>query len=171
MFNFFFFFFRLFDAPDCPLAVSKQALETIDQLAEILDFSDFISRIVHPLVRTIDNSPDLRPAAMECLCSLVMQLGRKFCIFVPMVQKVLNKHKIQNRKWDILVSKIQADSTMADESDLSMPRKNRMKNRGDPGLPSDSTISQRLKVSEKNLQQAWTPNRRVSKVALYNKSL
>ncbi|XP_018572076.1 serine/threonine-protein kinase Tor [Anoplophora glabripennis] len=154
---------RLFDAADCPLAVSKQALETIDQLAEILDFSDFISRIIHPLVRTIDNSPDLRPAAMECLCSLVMQLGRKFCIFVPMVQKVLNKHKIQNRKWDILVSKIQADSTMADESDLSMPRKNRMKNRGDPGLPSDSTISQRLKVSEKNLQQAWTPNRRVSK--------
>lgn len=81
-----------------------------------------------------------------------------------MVHKILNKHKIQNRKWDILVSKIQADSTMADESDLSMPRKNRMKNRGDPGLPSDSTISQRLKVSEKNLQQAWTPNRRVSKV-------
>ncbi|KAJ8929828.1 hypothetical protein NQ314_017426 [Rhamnusium bicolor] len=154
---------KLFDAPDCPLAVSKQALETIDQLAEILDFSDFVSRIVHPLVRTIDNYPELRPAAMECLCSLVMQLGRKFCVFVPMVQKILNKHKIQNRRWDILVSKIQTDTTMADESDLSMPRKSKLKNRGDPGLPSDSTISQRLKVSEKNLQQAWTPNRRVSK--------
>ncbi|KAJ8946331.1 hypothetical protein NQ318_004221 [Aromia moschata] len=154
---------KLFDAPDCPIAVSKQALETIDQLAEILDFSDFISRIVHPLVRTIDNSPELRPAAMECLYSLVVQLGRKFCIFVPMVQRVLNKHKIQNRKWDILVSKIQTDTTMADESDLVIPRKSKLKSRGETGVPSDSTISQRLKVSEKNLQQAWVPNRRVSK--------
>ncbi|KAJ8979409.1 hypothetical protein NQ317_015841 [Molorchus minor] len=154
---------KLFDAPDCPVAVSRQALETIDQLAEILDFSDFISRIIHPLVRTIDNSPELQTPAMECLCSLVIQLGRKFCIFVPMVQKVLNKHKIRNRKWDILVTKIQTDTTMADESDLLLPRKSKLKSRGETGVSSDSTISQRLKVSEKNLQQAWIPNRRVSK--------
>nr|CAH7722994.1 unnamed protein product [Callosobruchus chinensis] len=155
---------RLFDAQDCPVSVSKQALETIDQLAEILDFSDYISRIIHPLVRTIDNSPELRPAAMDCLCSLVLQMGRKFCIFVPLVQKVLNKHKIQNRRWDILVSRIETETTMADESDLALPRsKSRAKNREDPGVTGDSSMSQRLKVSDKNLQEAWTPNRRVSK--------
>ncbi|CAG9812455.1 unnamed protein product [Phaedon cochleariae] len=155
---------RLFDAPDCPVNVSKQALETIDQLAEILDFSDFVSRIVHPLVRTIDNSPELRGAAVECLCTLVMQLGRKFCVFVPMVQKVLNKHRIQNRKLEILLSKIQTETTMADEAELGMPRaKSRSKNREDPGVSGDSSMSQRLKVSVDNLQQAWLPNRRVSK--------
>ncbi|XP_050511015.1 serine/threonine-protein kinase Tor [Diabrotica virgifera virgifera] len=155
---------RLFDAPDCPLAVQKQALETIDQLAEILDFSDFISRILHPLMRTIDNCPDLRSTAIECLCTLVMQLGRKFCIFIPMVQKVLNKHRIQNRKLEILFSKIQTDTTMSDETDLGIRRsKGRNKGRDDAPVGNDSAISQRLKVSVKNLQQAWTPSRRVSK--------
>nr|ALE20544.1 mTOR [Leptinotarsa decemlineata] len=151
---------RLFDAPDCPLPVSKRALETIDQLAEILDFSDYISRIVHPLVRTIDNSPELRNAAVECLCSLIMQLGRKFCVFVPMVQKVFNKHKIQHKNCEILMSKIQTETTMADETDFVIPRR---KNKEDLSVSSDSSMSQRLKVSVENLQQAWMPNRRVSK--------
>lgn len=153
---------RLFDAPDYPIAVQKQALETIDQLAEILDFSDYISRIVHPLVRTIDNCPELRTTAMEALCSLVTQLGRKFCIFVPMVQKVLTKHKIQNKKWDELISKIQTNTTMAEETDLPMPRA-RSKRRDETGVPTDSNMIQRLRVSEHNLHQAWTPVRRVSK--------
>lgn len=155
---------RLFDAPDCPLSVQKQALETIDQLAEILDFSDFISRIIHPLMRTIDNSPELRSPAIECLRSLVLQLGRKFCIFIPMVQKVLNKHKIQNIKFEVLLSKIQTDTTMSDETDLGI-RRNKFKFRGrdDAPVSNDSSMSQRLKVSVKNLQQAWTPSRRVSK--------
>lgn len=79
---------KLFDAHDCPMAVSKQALETIDYLADILDFSDFISRIIHPLVRTFDTNPELRPTAMDTLVSLVIQLGRKYIIFIPLVQKV-----------------------------------------------------------------------------------
>ncbi|KAF5280820.1 hypothetical protein FQR65_LT14927 [Abscondita terminalis] len=95
---------KLFDAPDCQTAISKQALETIEHLADILDFSDFISRIIHPLVRTLDNCAELRPTAMETLCSLILQLGR-----------------------------------------------------------NDTTVIQRLKVSASNLQQAWTPARRVSK--------
>lgn len=78
--------------------MSKQALETIDQLAELIDLSDYISRITHPLVRTIDKNADLRDTAMDTLCSLVTQLGRKFCIFVPMVQKVVTKHKINHRR-------------------------------------------------------------------------
>lgn len=153
---------KLFDAHDCPTAVSKQALETIDQLAQILDFSNFVSRIVHPLVRTIDNCPELRPTALETLCSLVMQLGRKFKTFVPMVNKVLQKHKIQYKDWDLLVSKIQKDTTMAEDWDLSRPR-GKPKSRAEAEVVPDSTTIQRLKVSELNLQQAWTQDRRVSK--------
>ncbi|RZC37432.1 serine/threonine-protein kinase mTOR [Asbolus verrucosus] len=151
---------RLFDAQECPPVVSRKALETIDQLAEIIDFSDFISRIVHPLVRTIDNCPELRPTALETLCSLMQQLGRKFSIFVPLIQKVMVKHKIQHSKFDSLVSRIQNETTLAEDGDFPMPRSK--KNR-DPAMPADSGMIQRLKVSESNLQQAWTPVRRVSK--------
>ncbi len=43
---------------------------------------------------------------MDTLASLVMQLGRKFQIFIPMVNKVLTRHKIQHQKYDILMCRI-----------------------------------------------------------------
>ncbi|XP_017768823.1 PREDICTED: target of rapamycin [Nicrophorus vespilloides] len=155
---------RLFDAPDCPTNVSKQALETVTQLAEILDFSDFISRIVHPLVRTMDMNAELRGVAMETLCSLVVQLGRKFKIFVPLVKRIIIKHKIHNCLYDMLISKITSDTTLADDSDFSLVKmKIKVKNREANVCTMDSTMIQRLKVSAKNLEQAWTATRRVSK--------
>lgn len=157
------FLFRLFDAENCPVTVSKKALETVEHLADILNFSDFISRLVHPLVRTIDHSPELRLPALECLCSLVIPLGKNFNIFIPMVQKVLNKHKIVYKRWDMLVVSIESEGTITDDPELSKSR-SKPKNRDDPSLLGDSSMIQKLKVSERNLQEAWTPIRRVSKV-------
>lgn len=51
-------------------------------------------------------SPDLRPVCMELLCSLATQLGRTYECFVPVIQRILNKHKIVNPKYDILVAKV-----------------------------------------------------------------
>lgn len=156
---------KLFDAQDCPIKVRKIALETIDQLADILDFSDFISRIIHPLVRTLDTCPELRSAAMETLCSLVSQLGKKYNIFVSLVQKIINKHKIICSKYDILVSKITTETTLADDTDstLSRHKSARNKNREINMTSSDTTMIKRLNVTAANLQNAWTATRRVSK--------
>lgn len=44
---------RLFDAADCPTGVCKVAMESIDHLSDTLDFTDFASRIIHPLVCTV----------------------------------------------------------------------------------------------------------------------
>ncbi|XP_025831250.1 serine/threonine-protein kinase Tor [Agrilus planipennis] len=155
---------KLFDAEDCPTNTSKHALETIDYLADILDFSDLISRIIHPLVRTLDNCPELRPAAMETLCSLVIQLGKKFNIFVPLVNKVITKHKIQHTTYEMLIAKISSETTLAEDADFPLTRpRSRNKNKEINLGTSDNVVIQRLKVSPSNLQQAWTPNRRVSK--------
>ncbi|KAG8142391.1 hypothetical protein E2320_006314 [Naja naja] len=67
---------KLFDAPDAPLSARKAALETVDRLTESLDFTDYASRIIHPIVRTLDQSPELA-TAMDTLSSLVFQLGKK----------------------------------------------------------------------------------------------
>ncbi|KAK9883142.1 hypothetical protein WA026_001340 [Henosepilachna vigintioctopunctata] len=154
---------NLFDAKQCSLQVAKQALETIKELAEILDFSDFVSRIVHPLVRTMDECPELRQQAMETLYALMAQLGRKFAIFVPLVQTTLHKHKLHNQKFDLLISKIQTSSTMADGPDFPMTSSKARIRDSDIGVTSDATLGKSLKVSESELQKAWTPVRRVSK--------
>lgn len=41
---------RLFDAHDVPSNVNIAAIQTIDLMAETLDFTDYASRIIHPLV-------------------------------------------------------------------------------------------------------------------------
>lgn len=111
---------RLFDAADCPVTVCGVALETVDHLADTLDFTDFASRIVHPLVRTLDSCPELRSTAMETLCALVVQLGRKYQIFIPLVQKVIVKHKINCQRYEIVTCKIVTVSSVQIEVVVSL---------------------------------------------------
>ncbi|XP_043266889.1 serine/threonine-protein kinase mTOR isoform X2 [Venturia canescens] len=156
---------KLFHANDCPMTVNTVALETVDHLADTLDFTDFASRIVHPLVRTLDQCPELRNTAMDTLCALVIQLGKKYQIFIPLVQKIMSKHKITNSRYDVLVDKILTESTVADGDDylLIRHRYSRNKNRDLSLTSSDTTVMKKLKVSASNLQKAWTATRRVSK--------
>ena len=97
---------RLFDATDININVRRTSLETIDLISDSLDLSDFASRIIQPLVRCIENTPELRSVAMETLASLVSQMGVKYKIFIPMAQKVLNRNRIQHQRYDVLIAKI-----------------------------------------------------------------
>ena len=67
---------------------NRTALETIEKLSHTLDFTDHASQIIHALVHVLDQSPELRPAAMETLCRMMTQLGQRYKIFIPMVKKV-----------------------------------------------------------------------------------
>lgn len=102
---------KLFDASDCPVSVAKVAMETLDYLSDSLNYSELISRIIHPLVRSLDSCPTLRPTVMETLCALVHQQGRKYVEFIPLVQKVMLKHKIQHQNYESLVSKLQSTTS------------------------------------------------------------
>jgi FKBP12-rapamycin complex-associated protein len=170
---------RLFQAsPDCPVAVSRCALETVEQLAESLDFTDFASRIVQPLVRTLDQCPELRSPACETLCALLLQLGPKFQIFLPLVQRAMARHRIVHSRFESLVDKVQSEARLggqgrfeASEHDhllLSSARQRQARSksqRAELGLASaaDTTVIKKLNVSASNLQKAWMATRRVSK--------
>ena len=54
---------------------------------------------------------------METLSSIVAQLGKKYAIFVPMVQKVLIKHKINHQSYDLLCARITEGGPMLDGVD------------------------------------------------------
>ncbi|CAH1240669.1 MTOR [Branchiostoma lanceolatum] len=158
---------KLFDSPDIPTSVRRAALETIDRLTDNLDLTDFASRIIHPLVRILDVVPELRPVAMDTLSSLVMQLGKKYQIFIPMVHKVLMRHRISHQKYDILSCRIIKGSTIAEEEDdplLYRPRQNKGNLAEDSGSSTiEATTVKKLHVSTSNLQKAWGASRRVSK--------
>nr|DBA16552.1 TPA: hypothetical protein GDO54_003933 [Pyxicephalus adspersus] len=158
---------KLFDASDAPLPARKVALETVDRLTESLDFTDYASRIIHPIVRTLDVSPELRQTSMDTLSSLVFQLGKKYQIFIPMVNKVLVKHRILHQRYEVLTCRILKGYTLADEEEDPLiyqhrPIKGNLGETFSSG-PLDSGPMKKLHVSTTNLQKAWGAARRVSK--------
>ena len=78
-------------------SLSRTALETIEKLSHTLDFTDHASQIIHALVHVLDQSPELRPAAMETLCRMMTQLGQRYKIFIPMVKKVCEGRRMGGR--------------------------------------------------------------------------
>lgn len=84
---------------DSLTALRKRAIQTIDGLSRRVNFSDHASRIIHPLVRVLEcGNNELRMAVMDTLCSLVIQLGSDFAIFVPTINKVMS-HVFIYESW------------------------------------------------------------------------
>lgn len=80
---------RSYERQDSPVALRKKAIQCIDGLSRRVNFSDHASRIIHPLVRVLESSNnELRMAVMDTLCSLLVQLGPDFAIFIPTINKV-----------------------------------------------------------------------------------
>lgn len=113
---------KLFDATDCPVNVAKIAMETVDYLSDSLNYNELVSRIIHPLVRSLDSCPSLRSTAMDTLCALIVQLGRKYNDFIPLVQKVIVKHRIQHSNYELLLSKLQSGTTLGMDDFLQSTR-------------------------------------------------
>jgi len=86
--------------------VQRLALETVDRFSDTLDLTEHASRIIHPLLRTLDNSPELRKTAMDTLTSVAQQLQRRYLIFVPMVNRIRSKHRIQHQRYELLISRL-----------------------------------------------------------------
>ena len=63
-------------------------METLTKLCDSVDLREYAACIVHPLIRVIDTSPELRGVAMNTLTAIVTQMGKNFTIFIPAVFKV-----------------------------------------------------------------------------------
>lgn len=153
---------KLFDPIDIPLNVSVTALETINHLACILDFTDYSSRIIHPLVRTLDTNNELRLTCMETLCSLVVQLEKKYLVFVPLVHKIIIKHRINCIEYEKLIPKLQNNTTLCLDDEFRL-RQIKFKNREIIIPSSDTNTIKKLNVTAIDLQTLWQSQRRVSK--------
>lgn len=87
---------KTYERADAPTALRKRAIVTIDGLSSRVNFSDHASRIIHPLVRVLGASNnELKQAVMDTLCSLLLQLGSDFAIFVPTINKVCLSTKLK----------------------------------------------------------------------------
>lgn len=103
---------------------------------------------------------------MDTLTAVVFQLGRRYQMYIALVNKVLYKHKITHQNYEMLITRVTEGSTIADADDPMMAtkrlnRRSRSQMRDQQPSVADP---KRNPVLLAELQRAWKQcPRRVSK--------
>ncbi|KIK61711.1 hypothetical protein GYMLUDRAFT_42743 [Collybiopsis luxurians FD-317 M1] len=142
---------KSYERLDGTAALRKKAIQTIDGLSRRVNFSDHASRIVHPLVRVLDNSnQDVRMAVLDTMCSLAIQLGSDFAIFVPTINKAVLRNRITHSRYEGLISKLLNGERLPQEAGTNdASESNRA---AEFSAPAESA---RMVVNQQHLKQAW----------------
>eukprot|EP01125_Pyxidicula_operculata_P010120 TRINITY_DN3337_c0_g1_i2.p1 TRINITY_DN3337_c0_g1~~TRINITY_DN3337_c0_g1_i2.p1 ORF type:complete len:2473 (-),score=614.63 TRINITY_DN3337_c0_g1_i2:487-6948(-) len=172
---------RLFDAKDVSWSIRKQALVTIGKLAKHVDLSDYAALIIHPLMRAVEraasiaqstnvqtpnNPPSSTPglpalaeqlinAAMDALCSMTKSLDRNFIVWIPLVRKILNAHKIQNVVYN------QLEYSLSTEGHVPIEEEQLSEDDIKPRI--EMTPVHVENVDEQRLKRAWDTTQRSRK--------
>ncbi|CAG0917860.1 unnamed protein product [Notodromas monacha] len=159
---------KLFDSPEVPGPIRRLALVTLEKLMDHLDFTEFASKLIHPLVRTLEKSPELRPEAMNAICALVSQLGKQYEVFIPLVHRILREQRIHHETYDCLLSKFfpaKGGVLATDIHDvlLSRPKPSSFKAQETAQDSGAAPFKNKLSITPANILNAWEASSRVSK--------
>lgn len=143
-----------------PIVLRKAAIETIGRLSKTVLLNDMASRIIHPILRVLQQGSDeLKVTAMNTLSYLLLQLGTEFSVFIPVIKKVLVQQKIHSNTFEQLVTKLLSGDPLPthlniykdydihlnfDPTDVDMP-------------------SKKLPVNQSALKAAWDSSQRRTK--------
>eukprot|EP01083_Nonionella_stella_P006217 18090_1 len=98
---------KLCEQQDLNVRVRRECIKSITHLCRSVNFSAYSSRVIHPLIRIIDEQDEeLRNQASLALCALLIQMGSDYAIFIPTIDKILKKHKFTNEAYKNLVDKL-----------------------------------------------------------------
>ncbi|KAF9482580.1 atypical/PIKK/FRAP protein kinase [Pholiota conissans] len=141
------------ERPESLIALRKRAIQTINGLSRRVNFSDHASRIIHPLVRVLEGvNNELRMAVMDTLCSLVIQLGSDFAIFVPTINKCLVRNRIPHLKYESLISKLLNGERLPQEAGVLELLLSESSKAPEFSAPAEAT---KMNVNQQHLKQAW----------------
>lgn len=143
-----------------PLVLRRAAIETIGRLSKNVPLSDMASRVIHPILRVLRlGNEELKQAAVNTLCYLVLQLGTEFSVFIPVIKKVLLQLKIHSPTFEQLVNKLLSGDPLP--SHLSIYKDYDTHLHFD--TPEVDTPSRKLPVNQNALKAAWDSSQRRTK--------
>ncbi|KAF9929593.1 phosphatidylinositol kinase- protein kinase tor1 [Linnemannia zychae] len=145
---------KTFERTDAPMNLRRAAISTVGALSRKIDFSDYASRIIHPLVRILSApGSDLRNVTMDVLCLLAVQLGQDYLNFVPLVQKVLAKERINHSNYNLIATKLLNKEPLPSASGLVGLGDDRYVVSTD--VPQALSDDRKLPVNPLALKRAW----------------
>lgn len=132
--------------------VRKAAIECVGRLSRNIPLNDYSSEIIQPLLRLLSTygGTDLRTVAMTTICSLLLQMGSDFKVFIPVVSSVLIKNKLQFPLYDQFVDRLnkgrQLPSGVVLYPDLESTTSE--------NVPNDQ-VQKKLSVNPQTLRLVW----------------
>ncbi|CAO3650716.1 unnamed protein product [Cunninghamella blakesleeana] len=152
---------KFFEKPDAPVSVRRQAMTTITALCKKVNMFDYASRIIHPLARVLPVLPnEARNSAMDLLCALIFQLGTDYAKFIPVVNKVLTKHRVTHTNYELLVGKLLKGENLPQELGKALDDRDA---KGDETPSADLSSSKKQPVNQQHLKKAWEASQRSTK--------
>ncbi|KAG0070756.1 phosphatidylinositol kinase- protein kinase tor1, partial [Linnemannia elongata] len=153
---------KTFERTDAPMDLRRAAISTVGALSKRVDFSDYASRIIHPLVRTLSApGPELRNVTMDVLCLLAVQLGQDYLNFVPLVQKALVRERINHANYNLIATKLLHKEPLPSASELVGMGDDRYVVSTD--VPQPLSDDKKLRVNPVALRRAWDTQSRSTK--------
>lgn len=98
---------------------------------------------------TVVQAAELKNLAMDTICSLLYQMKSDFLYFVPMMNKVVLKNRIEHKTYEMLVGKLLKNEPLP----MEIGTENESKSE-DPGASSEPQIK-KLPVNQLHLKKAW----------------
>lgn len=132
-------------------AFRKAAIDTIGKISRQVHISEYSSIVIQSLTNILSGKDQgLKQPALDCICALIFQLGRKFLLYKNNVKKVLVENHVPHHSYDVLISKLEDNEPLP--LDLSPDDYY-------PSLVEDSTYAdigqQKLPVNQEHLKNAW----------------
>ena len=142
---------RLFQKQSNPVPIRKTAIDTIGKLSRLVNISDYSSTIIHNLTDVFaSKDPNLRQAALDCICAYVFQLGQDFRLYINTVKKALVANHVPHHNYNILVSRLQTGEPLP--QDLSPD--DYYGGIGEDAASTEVNLK-KLPVNQEHLKNAW----------------
>ena len=151
---------HLIESTTAPMSIRKSAIETLGKLSRQVNISDHSSLMIHPLAKILRESldPYLKQTALDCVCTLIFQLGHDFVYYLPLMTRSTQAGKVSSRNFEILVSRLQKGDTLP--QDLNPEERY-------GAINNESTLAdtatKKLAVNQQHLRNAWDASQKSTK--------
>lgn len=140
-----------------PMNVRKASIDCIGKLSKNVTLNDYASEIIQPLLRLLSScdNTSLRTSAMTTICSLLLQMGSDFSVFIPVVTSVLIKSKLQFPLYDQFVERLNKGRQLPSNLVLYPDQDDESKNNSNNSNNNDQQQSKTLTVNAQTLKASW----------------
>lgn len=159
---------KIMDCSHAPVEVRKEALCTVMYLSNNVDLLEFASRIIHPLLRVIDNVElPMQATVVTALSCMVCRLGRGYLPYIIPVRRKLRFLALRDQvggvgksrieEYESLISRLLKQRPLppepSDISDLTINREETIRNRT---ITSKSMAESVFEFDLPSLETVWT---------------